>query len=732
MNDDTHEHPQGRRTQVSLASLYLDPNNYRIVDHSDYSEVAQENVLDSSVQRRTTQIILGNNQENVKDLMASFITNGWLELDPILIQEYKHRTYVVLEGNRRVAALKHLSGRHQEASIDLGNLDPAIFSKVPVVLHVLTDEKQKLVIMGLHHISGKKRWPAINRALAIRDLKSKFYGNINDVCDAAAISKREVNLSLGTLALIDTYKESNYGHQFRSEKFNLFREIISNTHIREWLDWDQQEYKAARSTNVERLFRWMSSTLEYDAGDSNEEWESTEVEPVLAKISDIRKLAKIVHDQDALTRLDNTRNLQEAVESSTYLAKNEVDQSLASIEREIRKLTKRRGELTSDDLDGANTFGDMLKWLAAPSAWQPVSPSDRPPRTPFNQSTRSQFSYLRILEYRGLGGLELNQLRRINLITGVNNAGKTSLLEAIYLLTRQNDEHALLDVYHWRGKFERHPGWAWFEKQIPARIRIEGQFDDIPNNCVHLDVHRVSEMDVDSWNFSTFLAKFEIRSCYADREQHADIILTSNYPPAASSVGRHWLCQCSFASPFWIGRRDALVRANKAAVEIGTKVKIVQFIMEHIDDRVTGIELVDEFKRFLVPHKDFKVAPDLSTFGDGMSRIFEIGMLFASTKGGVLLVDEFENAIHKDLLVPFTRLVQALASELNVQVFLTSHSKEAIDAFVSSSQSLNDVVGFAIQRYRNSVGVRRYDGKQLKKLHEALDFDLRGIKGAQQ
>ena len=111
-----------------------------------------------------------------------------------------------------------------------------------------------------------------------------------------------------------------------------------------------------------------------------------------------------------------------------------------------------------------------------------------------------------------------------------------------------------------------------------------------------------------------------------------------------------------------------------------------------------------------------------------MRRVFEIGLLCAGVRGGVLLVDEFENAIHTELLTEFTRLVQDLASELNVQVFLSTHSKEAIDAFVLNGYRTDDVVGYAISRAGAGVTARRYDGSRLRSLHDAVDFDLRGMR----
>ena len=161
MNEESAENPRAKRAFVSLANLSLDPNNFRIVDHPDYLVVEPDSVFDPNVQRRTESIILGRNQENVRDLISSIKANGWLDLDPILVERRGNKNFV-LEGNRRVATLRLLQQRHKDAHVYLGKLDPAIFSRMPIIFHEFADESQQLAMMGLHHISGKRRWLAVN------------------------------------------------------------------------------------------------------------------------------------------------------------------------------------------------------------------------------------------------------------------------------------------------------------------------------------------------------------------------------------------------------------------------------------------------------------------------------------------------------------------------------------------------------------------------------------------
>ena len=735
MSDEPAEQLRGRRQTVSLARLFLDPNNYRIVDNPEYRPVAPADVFNPDGQRRTNRFVLGRSQENVRDLIASIKENGWLDIDPILVERRDGGRFLVLEGNRRVATLKHLQGRYELDSIDLGRLDPALFSKVPVVLHEFPDERQRMVMMGLHHITGKRRWPAVNRAMAMKRLHEHFEGDADAVCNALGINKREFNLSVRTLALVQAYKESDYGDQFRSDQYNLFREVLVSPSMRDWLGWDHATCTATKRSNLDRLFDWMSPAVETDAGEEDEViGVQAESSPVITTQGHVRELAKIIDDPEAVKRLDETRSLQEATLSSSLLVKSEIDRAFGSCDNGIQRLSKRIGELASEDLDRVEQLVGRLQGLALAYKRRPFMSGGRLPWEPFNEFTQSQFSDVHVQRYRGLDGLALDGLKRINLIAGVNNAGKTSLLEAIYLLIRQNDEAALLDIIRWRGRLEGEPDPLWLAEQIPPAIRIAGRFDEVNSsdevngNSASLDVQRVNEPGEDIEDQTTFLAKLAIESSYAGNAQSTDVALFSDRPRRTSFQGRHWLCRSALTSPFWVNRADALSESNKAALEAGTKAKVIDFIKEHLDARMTNIELADKFNRFLVSHQDFDRAPDLSSFGDGLRRIFEIGLLFAGVRGGVLLIDEFENAIHTGLLVPFTRMVQELAVELNVQVFLTTHSKETLDAFIGNGYNTEDIAGYAIGRDDGSAGVQRFDGNKLLRLHKALDFDLRGIR----
>ena len=726
MNDEATEPVRSDRRYVALGSLYLDPNNYRFADHPDYRKVNSDDVFKADIQRRTTMFVLGRNQANVRDLIASIKENGWLELDSISVEK-RGRRFLVIEGNRRVATLKHLQQKYEVAAIELGSLDPAVFSRLPVVVHEAADEIQHLVVMGLHHISGKRRWPAVSRAVAIKRLHEHFGGDADAVCNALGVTKRDFNLSIRTLTLVDAYKESDFGDQFKSDQYNLFREVLASPSMREWLGWDNNTQNAGNDNNLERLFQWMSTEPEPEDDSEDDAGGQVSVDPVLTTVGHVRELAKIIDDPKAVKELEETRSLQQATLSSELLVKNDIGRAFASCDRGIEKLSSQVSQLVGDDLDRVDQIVGRLQGLTLAHKRRPLAATERMPWAPFNESRRSQFSNIHVDAYRAFAGVSLDGLQRINLIAGVNNAGKTSVLEAIHLLVHQNDERALFDVMRWRDRGEGSPDPVWLVDQIPEHIRISGSFDQVDDNAAQVVVRRTDDAGESIGDQTSFLTRYLIESCYGSWAQSTDVALFSDRPHRAHFEGQHWLCRSALTSPFCANRPDALVKANEAALETGTKAKVINFIRENIDSCITNIELVDEHRRFLVSHRDFERAPDLSSFGDGLRRVFEIGLLFASVGGGVLLIDEFESAIHPQLLRAFTRVVQEMAVEHNVQVFLTTHSKEALDAFITNNYKTDEVAAYALRRSPEGIDVRRFDGDQLLLLHEAADFDLRGV-----
>lgn len=70
----------------------------------------------------------------------------------------------------------------------------------------------------------------------------------------------------------------------------------------------------------------------------------------------------------------------------------------------------------------------------------------------------------------------------------------------------------------------------------------------------------------------------------------------------------------------------------------------------------------------------------LASSGDGMSRLLALALHLSQAENSVLLIDEIDTGLYYQVLPQMWRLVVETAARLGVQVFATTHSRDCIDA----------------------------------------------------
>jgi len=78
----------------------------------------------------------------------------------------------------------------------------------------------------------------------------------------------------------------------------------------------------------------------------------------------------------------------------------------------------------------------------------------------------------------------------------------------------------------------------------------------------------------------------------------------------------------------------------------------------------------------------------LAAMGDGMMRLFHIGLAMAGATGGILLIDEFENGLHWEVQEQLWKALFEASNLFGVQVFATTHSTDCIRGFIAAQSEL--------------------------------------------
>lgn len=717
--NETEKSLESTRKLVSLRNLYLDPNNFRLIHESEQVHVDDTQLKDKTVARRTLRLLTGDKNQHIQDLIDSFKANGYLPVDQIQVRELDNGGYVVVEGNRRIAALKYLFSEYEERGIDLGKLDASIFSRVPIVVYNDADEMHHLTLMALKHISGNKKWGEWNQAKLLEKMRRVFNLDEDEICKRIGISKIELRRSLRALSLVEQYEASDYGDQFNESKFPLFREAARNAALKGWLDWDDNEYKAQNATNRDLFFSWISrEPKEEEDEDGKVSFAEEYLEPAIIKRDDVGLLGKILSDAKAIEQLKISRDINSAYRVSDLVFTERQEAAIKSVTREIDTLGQMAIQGKNlPDLENAlgrlQTVVDRTKASGFSGVEQ---------KTVFHDRIDQHFTELELCHYKKIRKLEITKIARINLFAGINNSGKTTLLEAIYLLSRQNDFGGLLEVIRRRGKVsEDRLNPDWFSQQLPESFKLKGSFDN-QEASVSMRHYLEESHEIDK---SRYLQSVELTSTFAGIHQESLTRIFQGRDRETQAGSIKLLCPAVFSSPFFLNEPHRYASFYHKSTQSKALTQIFEFIKRDVVPSISDIRLVDEWQRFLVTDGDYPYAPDLMEYGEGLQRIFFISLLFASAQNGIVLIDEFENAIHTELIGKFCHFIHTLSKLFNVQVFLTSHSKECIDAFIQNVPNVNDFAFHALVCQDNNIVAREFTGHEFQKLLDAGDVDLR-------
>lgn len=155
-----------------LDDLFLDPLNPRLGRNLALPNTKQDRILDEM------------SDWTLDELAISFIESGFWPQEALLVVEeklYGADQLVVLEGNRRLAALKKLKlaldGLSKEkkwkdiAAAANGKLAQDFFDRIPFIK--VKDRKDVSAFLGFRHVTGIKEWDPAEKAQFIAQLIEK-------------------------------------------------------------------------------------------------------------------------------------------------------------------------------------------------------------------------------------------------------------------------------------------------------------------------------------------------------------------------------------------------------------------------------------------------------------------------------------------------------------------------------------------------------------------------------
>lgn len=346
---------------IPLDSLLLDPNNYRLQEVSGYISVPEERFQLEQVQKTTLQRL---QKESLKELQKSVLANGFLPIERIVVTPYLNNddVYLVIEGNRRVAAL--ISLREQERSgIEIPERVSAVFDAVPCI--VFEDDGEfpffKETLMGVRHVGGIKEWGGYQRAKLIADLRDVHKLDSPEISDRLGLPLQEVNRRYRAFkALQQMELNEDFSEHADPAMYPLFHEAISLPVVRTWLGWNDQTTAFDNDEAQEQFYQLITPTIDQGTG--------RRTDAKLRTYSDVRELKRILPNNEAKSLLlDDSRTFLDAL---TIARKDELSKKWKSEVSEAATALQKIGalevkNLTQDDVAAIENLRDMATQVLA-------------------------------------------------------------------------------------------------------------------------------------------------------------------------------------------------------------------------------------------------------------------------------------------------------------------------------------------------------------------------------
>lgn len=282
-----------RLESVSINNLYLDPNNPRFLDFDEeLGSVSDDRISEQGVQIRALEKLSRFDLRQLKDSIAEV---GFLSMDRIVVRSIGDGNYVIVEGNRRLAAIKSLledyaGGRElpDEYINQLQEFEVCVLDTQPEFV-----ARDQLLLAGLRHISGVRSWGPYQRAIALRSLTEQMNGDISAAGKALGIGRTNARRLVQALRALENLREDEeFGDFAKPSMFSYFAEIMKSPILRDnFLGWNRDTEEFANTENLQLFYSWIFS--------------SDGQEPKIARGTEIRDLAKIASDEDALEEFRN-------------------------------------------------------------------------------------------------------------------------------------------------------------------------------------------------------------------------------------------------------------------------------------------------------------------------------------------------------------------------------------------------------------------------------------------
>lgn len=346
--------------------------------------------------------------------------------------------------------------------------------------------------------------------------------------------------------------------------------------------------------------------------------------------------------------------------------------------------------------------------------------------------------------FRGFKSLELEGLSRITLISGKNNAGKSTVLEGLFLLFDHNDAMCFGKICNFRGlpaipDFDVLWKPLFYELDSDDSIRISARLE----KDIELTYYRESSytplpqdfkgMTPDVMNRFISSAQSGYTLGFRLRQKEGSYTETGHFVASRDgfivNMDTNLPNNQRMAMPF-----TQIINSTTAVqspIELFGKLELsgrkneVLHVLRKMNLDISDISAIPVVggQTQLYGNMAGKLLP-LRLAGDGANRLLLIMLSIMENPNSILLIDEIENGFHYSMFPIIWEAIANAAQESNCQVIATTHSYECISGAIKGIEEANmkdDFCFFRLAQEKNGRRAYRFSSDVIR---TALDAEM--------
>jgi len=308
---------------LSPESLFFDPDNPRFA--GGMTGKTQEEI----------QRALIETPHFASELVSSLTANGFIDYEPLVVKR-EGNSFVVIEGNRRLAAVKEIRAHSEKYQPRKSNLD-----QIPAIVFPHVDSDGSLstvrVYLGVRHMLGFRDWPPLAKAQFL-EKECGHTGDLDVVIREIRLTKQQVRRFLVPYRLL-RYAKINLPE---TDDFWVLAEALSRSGVQKFLQLQVNPTTLAIIDCDKSKLRQLLDDLYGNSGQAKGHKLASE-----RKVKDTRDLstyASVLSSDKAASVLHAGKSLQEA---AIYVDTRE--ESLGRLTKISREIGLLIGKLVPGD-----------------------------------------------------------------------------------------------------------------------------------------------------------------------------------------------------------------------------------------------------------------------------------------------------------------------------------------------------------------------------------------------